>query len=158
MNEQLATLCYILKDGQLLLIRKKRGIGAGKINGPGGKVDPDELPLAAAIRETEEEVGVTPVDPGLRGELVFYFKDGPTLRCLIYLARDFLGTPHETDEAVPLWYPVDALPYDQMWEDDREWLPLLLAEKHFKGTVRVEGETATSHTISLSESYNLYQK
>lgn len=152
MPEQLVTLCYILQDGRLLLIRKKRGIGAGKINGPGGKVDPGELPLAAAIRETEEEIGVTPIEPELRGELVFYFKDGPTLRCLVYLARAFRGVPHETAEAVPVWYPVDKLPYDEMWEDDREWLPLLIAGQRFTGTVRVEGEKATSHTVSLSKS------
>ena len=27
---------------EVLLIRKKRGLGAGKINGPGGKIDPGE--------------------------------------------------------------------------------------------------------------------
>ena len=131
MTEQLATLCYIVRDGQLLLIHKKRGIGAGKINGPGGKVDPGETPLAAAIRETREEVGVVPNDPQLRGDLLFYFADGLVLRCLIYLSDGCLGEPHETAEAVPQWFPVTALPYGEMWEDDRIWLPLLIAGRVF---------------------------
>lgn len=149
MTEQLATLCYILRDGHLLLIHKKRGIGAGKINGPGGKVDPGETPLAAAIRETQEEVGVTPLDPQLRGNLLFHFADGLVLRCLIYLAFACEGIPHETAEAIPQWFPVEALPYDRMWADDREWLPLLLAGKHFSGTIWVDGEQVIRQTISV---------
>ncbi len=151
MTEQLATLCYILKDDRLLLIRKKRGIGAGKINGPGGKVDPGELPLAAAIRETQEEIGVTPIDPVLRGELLFRFADGLRLRCLIYLAYDLLGEPYETAEAIPQWFPTDALPYDEMWEDDREWLPLLLTGQRFTGTVSVSENQVTGSSIAISK-------
>ena len=151
MSEQLATLCYIRREGRLLLIRKKRGIGAGKITGPGGKVDPGETPLAAAIRETQEEVGVTPLDPQLRGDLVFRFADGLVLRCLIYLAEECRGEPHETDEAIPLWFAVDALPYDEMWRDDREWLPLLLAGQCFTGSVDVDGERTSNHRFSILE-------
>ena len=54
-----ATLLFLVKDGQVLLIRKKRGLGAGKINGPGGKIDPGETPEQCAVRETQEELGIT---------------------------------------------------------------------------------------------------
>ncbi len=37
-----ATLLFVIKEGQILLIRKKRGLGAGKINGPGGRLEPGE--------------------------------------------------------------------------------------------------------------------
>jgi len=151
MAEQQATLCYIRKEGQLLLIRKKRGIGAGKINGPGGKVDPGETPLAAAIRETQEEIGVTPILPQQRGELWFHFSNGLTLHCLIFIAEDHEGIPHESEEAIPLWFPLEALPYGEMWADDREWLPLLLAGKHFTGSVLVHGEESGSHEIAIIE-------
>ena len=150
MAEQLATLCYILHEGRVLLIRKKRGIGAGKINGPGGKVDPGEAPLAAAIREVEEETGVTPLDPVLHGELRFRFADGLVLHCMVYLADHFHGEPCETPEAVPLWFPVDALPYEEMWEDDRHWLPLLLARQFFTGTVKVDGNEVVEQSFHIS--------
>ena len=42
--EQRATLLFVVKDGQVLLIHKKRGLGAGKINAPGGRLDPGETP------------------------------------------------------------------------------------------------------------------
>lgn len=150
-TEQQATLCYLLRNDEVLLIRKKRGIGAGKINGPGGKVDPGETPLVAAVRETREEVGVTPLDLDLRGELWFHFSDGATVHCLVYIARDFRGELCETDEAVPLWFPVNALPYGEMWADDQHWLPLLLAGKRFRGSVNVEGEEALDQQIEVLE-------
>ena len=149
MAEQQVTLCYIRHEGKLLLIRKKRGIGAGKINGPGGKVDAGETPRAAAIRETQEETGVTPLHPELRGELWFHFSHGLTLHCLIFLADAFQGTPCETAEALPIWYALNALPFEEMWADDREWLPLLLQEKRFRGTVAVHGEETSHHKIAI---------
>ena len=61
----LATLMFIVDEQtqKVLLIRKKRGLGAGKINGPGGKIDPGESSLDCAVRETQEELGVTAFDP-----------------------------------------------------------------------------------------------
>ena len=154
MPEQLVTLCFIVQAGRVLLMRKKRGIGAGKINAPGGKVDPGEAPLAAAIRETEEEICVTPIQPELRGQLWFHFKDGPTLRCLIYLTEYFSGEPRETEEAVPRWYPAGALPYDEMWEDDRLWVPMLLSGHFFEGSVEVDGEAVSAQSIKIIENAN----
>ncbi|MBT4161861.1 MAG: NUDIX hydrolase, partial [Gammaproteobacteria bacterium] len=37
--EEVATLLFVVRDGRVLLIRKKRGLGAGKINGPGGRLE-----------------------------------------------------------------------------------------------------------------------
>jgi len=42
---QRATLVFIVRDGQVLLIHKKRGIGAGYINGVGGRLEPGETPF-----------------------------------------------------------------------------------------------------------------
>jgi 8-oxo-dGTP diphosphatase len=77
--QQRATLLFVIKDGQILLIHKKRGLGAGKINGPGGRLEPGETPYEAAIRETQEEVGITPTDAVQVGELHFQFVDGLSL-------------------------------------------------------------------------------
>jgi 8-oxo-dGTP diphosphatase len=131
--EVCATLMFIVEEDRILLIRKKRGIGAGKINGPGGKIDPGETPLEAAVRETQEELCITPLNPRKLGELWFSMSDSPHLLCHVYRADIFLGTPAETEEAVPLWFPLDSIPYHEMWEDDIHWLPLLLEETPFFG-------------------------
>lgn len=49
--QERATLLFVIRNGQVLCIRKKRGLGAGKINGPGGRIDPGESAEQAAIRE-----------------------------------------------------------------------------------------------------------
>ena len=51
-----ATLVFIIKDNRVLLIRKKRGLGAGKVNGPGGRLESGETFKACAIREVQEEL------------------------------------------------------------------------------------------------------
>ena len=55
-----ATLVFVVRGGRILLIRKKRGLGAGKINGPGGRLEPGESPLDCAVREVQEELRTTP--------------------------------------------------------------------------------------------------
>jgi len=135
-----ANLCFILKGDRVLLIRKKRGLGAGKINGPGGKLEPGETALAAAIRETQEEIGVTPLHVEERGVLHFQFTDGYSLHCVVFVARDFDGEPIETVEAAPFWFALDALPLEEMWEDDRHWLPQALAGESFDAWFVFDGE------------------
>lgn len=135
-----ATLMFVVRDGQVLLIEKKRGLGAGKINGPGGKIDPGETPLQGAIRESQEELHITPHAPRHIGELWFWMSDCPHIRCHVFRADDFDGTPTETDEAVPLWTPVDEIPFHRMWEDDQHWMPLLLSETRFHARFVFEGE------------------
>jgi 8-oxo-dGTP diphosphatase len=135
-----ANLCFIVKDGRILLIHKKRGLGAGKINGPGGKIEPGETALESAIRETQEEIGVTPLEIEERGVLHFQFIDGYSLLCIVFLARDFEGELIETDEAIPMWFPSDAVPFGRMWEDDQHWLPQVLAGQHFKAWFLFDGD------------------
>ena len=133
-----ASLCFIIQGERVLLIRKKRGVGAGKINGPGGKVEAGESMLDSAVRETREEIGVTPLGLELRGELFFDFVGSRMVHCGVFVARDFEGEPVETDEAIPIWHSTGAIPYDEMWEDDRVWFPLLLAGKCFRGGATVD--------------------
>lgn len=139
-----ATLMFIVDEarGEVLLIRKKRGLGQGKINGPGGKMDPGETPEQCAVRETQEELGVTALNPMKHGELWFDFTDGLKMRVHVFLAVGLEGEARETEEAVPMWTPLTLLPFDEMWEDDRYWLKELLVERaRFTGKFRFDGET-----------------
>lgn len=144
-----ATLLFVVRDGRILLIRKKRGLGAGKINGPGGKIDPGETAAAAAVREVEEELCVTPLGVSERGELWFQFADGLALHVRVFRADDCAGEAQETDEAVPLWTPVDALPFEEMWADDRVWLPHLLAGRRFTLRAIFDDDAMLDHALEL---------
>lgn len=143
-----ATLLFVIKDGSILLIHKKRGFGKGKINGPGGRLEPGETPLEAAVRETQEELEITPLDVQPAGDLFFQFRDGLNIRGWVFRAEDFEGTPTETDEAIPLWAPLDEIPYDRMWADDRYWLPLVLERTLFTGHFLFDGDDMVHHRVT----------
>jgi 8-oxo-dGTP diphosphatase len=127
----ITTLLFAINGkGEVLLAMKKRGFGAGKWNGPGGKSDPGETPEQTAVRETKEEVGITVNSVEHRGTLDFVFapvpgKD-PHNRCEVYVTRDFGGEPIETEEMRPQWFSFGVIPYKDMWEDDELWLPNVL--------------------------------
>lgn len=148
-----ATLCFIVKEGRVLLIRKKRGFGAGKVNGPGGKIEPGESAREAAIRETQEEIGVTPLGVQERGTLQFQFADGYSVHCTVFLADDYEGSPVETAEALPFWSAIDAIPYDEMWEDDRYWLPLMFEGKTFVGLFTFDGDAMLTQEIEIRSEF-----
>ena len=130
-----ATLCFVLreKDGrrQVLLGLKKRGFGAGKLNGFGGKLFAGESPREAMSRELSEECGliVAPESFEARGLLVFRFPFAPhhDHRVRVYVATAFEGAPVETEEMIPEWQPAENPPFNRMWQDDSLWLPSVLA-------------------------------
>jgi len=33
---------------------------------------------------------------------------------------------YETEEMLPKWFDIEAIPFSEMWEDDPIWLPRLL--------------------------------
>ncbi|MDD7804657.1 MAG: 8-oxo-dGTP diphosphatase [Endozoicomonas sp. (ex Botrylloides leachii)] len=144
-----ATLLLTIKNDKILLIRKKRGLGAGKINGPGGKVESGETILDCIIRETQEELCITPIDPNFIGESLFQFKDGYSIHVHTFIATEFKGEPTETDEAYPIWFPLDNIPYDEMWEDDKYWIPLALKGQRFIGRYLFDDDKMLDYDIKL---------
>ena len=149
-NKQL-TLLLLHAGGRVLLGRKKRGFGEGKLNGFGGKIEPGETILAAALRETHEEACVAPTDAALVGHLLFTFVGhAEALEVHVFRATAFTGTPAETDEMAPAWHPETALPLGAMWLDDAHWLPLLLQGRRFRGSFLFEGhDRIVAHTLDV---------
>ncbi len=146
---QRATLLIVRRGGRLLLIRKKRGLGAGKINGPGGRIEPGESPREAALREVREELLVSATGVSERGLLQFQFADGFSIEATVFEASGCDGEPGETGEAAPRWVPEDAIPYDEMWADDRLWMPHFLAGRPFHGRFLFDGDRLLGHELRV---------
>lgn len=129
------TLCLLRKNNQILLAMKKKGFGEGKYNGVGGKLEEDETPEQAMIRETEEEIKVTPTKyekVGIISFDEFYKNEKIRLTFHLYMVYEWIGEPTETDEMKPNWFDMDKIPYDTMFPDDKYWLPLVLEGKKIK--------------------------
>ncbi|NPA74700.1 MAG: 8-oxo-dGTP diphosphatase [Euryarchaeota archaeon] len=134
-----AVIVHIIKDGKILLHYKKRGHGAGKWNGVGGKIEKGETPEECAVREAQEEMGARVINLQRLGEITFYDVQGENW--LVYVFRGEIdGEPVESEESRPQWFPLSAVPYDDMWEDDRYWLPLVIHNLRFKAEFYFDGE------------------
>jgi mutator protein MutT len=126
------TLLMLRHNHELLLAMKKRGFGAGKWNGVGGKVESGESVEQALVRECEEEIGVTPKNYHKVAVHIFtYPENGETMQqeTHVYVSEQWTGEPEETEEMAPRWFPLGEIPYDHMWDDDALWLPLVLRGK-----------------------------
>jgi len=126
-----ATLLYIVKEGKILLVYKKRGHGEGKWNGIGGKIADGESPVEGVIREAKEEVGIDVTDIKLHGIIYFYNVYGKDWEVCVFRTSQFKGEISESEEVYPKWFDLSEIPYDEMWEDDREWLPHVIKGDYF---------------------------
>ncbi|MBU2524077.1 8-oxo-dGTP diphosphatase, partial [Patescibacteria group bacterium] len=134
MNKKVFTLFLVHKDNKVLLGMKKRGLGEGRWNGFGGKVEKDESIEDSALREIKEEAGIVPCDLCKRGILEYTFEGNPEiLEVHLFSASEFDGDVCESEEMCPQWFKEDEIPFDDMWPDDKHWFPLLFSGKNFKG-------------------------
>lgn len=152
------TLLLLRKGNQILLALKKRGHGVGKYNGVGGKLEQGETPEEAMIRETYEEIGVTPIKYEKMGENTFKeFINGEEtiLKFHLYVATEWLGEPSETEEMKPYWFNILEIPYDKMFTDDIYWLPLVLDGKKISGNFEFDQNwQLISYNVEELPSYN----
>lgn len=142
-----ATLVFVIEDGKILLIDKKTGLGKGKVNGPGGKVEKGESPRDCAVRECQEELGITVSDLQYCGQHKFQFVDGYSIHVWVYRTTEYEGVPTESIEARPLWVDLDKIPYESMWEDDEIWLPMMLRGERFQGRWIFDGDKMLDYEL-----------
>jgi 8-oxo-dGTP diphosphatase len=152
-----ATLCFILRPArrQILLGLKRRGFGAGKYNGFGGKVLPGESLHEATLREVREETGLRLAAEKLRpaGEITFLFPFEPDFDHHVHVFVTSAGEdePRESAEMSPMWFGVDAIPYEGMWADDAHWMPLVLAGKRIEATFTFGPDNESLSAWSIRE-------
>ena len=124
------------KVSEICLAMKKRGFGAGRWNGVGGKCNPGESIEDATIRETYEEISVKVSKNSITGdfkkmaELEFLFADptksGWNQMVHVFVAEKWEGEPAESEEMKPEWYKIKDIPFKDMWPDDPFWLPKVI--------------------------------
>lgn len=144
-------VCYLLREregrAEVLLGRKKHGLGQGYFVGLGGKLEPGESAVEAAVRESFEEAGVVidPVDLEPRGLLTYLFphREAWSQASNVFVCRSWSGLPGPSDELDPEWFPLDRVPLEQMWDDAKHWLPGVLAGNSVRRTFVFGADLAT---------------
>jgi len=131
-----AVLCFLVRNGQVLLAQKTKRIGQGCWNGYGGGIESGESALAATIRELREEAGISVLPQHLSKRAIVDFhntkSDGQKFICRVhvFLVADWSGAITESEEMIsPTWFDLGNLPLDEMMPADKEWLPQVLAGK-----------------------------
>ncbi len=106
------------------------------------------------FREVKEETGVDIKDPEKVGVMRFRFPYKPEWDqdVHLFLVKNWEGEPQESEEMMPKWFKFQEIPYDQMWDDDKHWLPhILKGEKLEASFIFREGEKIDNHDIKIVE-------
>jgi 8-oxo-dGTP pyrophosphatase MutT (NUDIX family) len=157
-----STLLFLVKKDatgkitEICLAMKKRGFGAGRWNGVGGKVEGVETILEAARREAGEEILVEVGDAQKVAELDFYFSHNSlwNQKVHVYFCSNWMGEIAESEEMRPEWFSVSEIPFADMWPDDIFWLPKVLAgELVVAEFTFAEGDVITEQKINTVESF-----
>jgi 8-oxo-dGTP diphosphatase len=113
-----------------LMIRHHRGINKGCINFPGGKKEPNESIKDCVIRETFEETGIKIENPEEVGYIEF-----PTMNFYVHVFKstEYSGSIIENEAEVDaFWIDTDKVPYEEMREADRNFLPDIISGQYVK--------------------------
>lgn len=139
-----STLCYIIKDGKVLLLyrnKKKNDLNEGKWIGVGGKFEPKETSDECMKREVFEETGLTVTKYHLHGIVKFLSDVWEDQDMYLYSATEFEGELKSScDEGELKWVDKDEVLSLPTWEGDHYFIePLLRGDERIDMLVRYEG-------------------
>jgi 8-oxo-dGTP diphosphatase len=150
----LATLCFVRKEGSVLLLRR----GSGEkvhYNAPGGKVLPSESVLECARRELQEETGMELSHLKLRG--IFRVFGSPRVASkfqtwmLFIIAGETTQDPQRVEgEGEPVWVPEPEVPDLLSLEGDRIIFESLQGDDLVEGILRYNDGVLVHSTSDVS--------
>ncbi|KFN42854.1 NUDIX hydrolase [Arenimonas oryziterrae] len=153
-----ATLGYVLspdRERVLLIHRNARPDDhhLDKYNGLGGKVERDEDVMAGMRREIREESGLICEDMVLRGTISWpgFGKNGEDWLGFIFRIDRFVGDAFRRNEEGTLeWIEIARVPELNLWEGDRQFLPLVFDDdpRPFHGVMPYENGRMRSWQFS----------
>lgn len=99
------TLCFLTRGDRILMLHRINPPNKGLWNGVGGRLEPDETPLACVLREVREETGYSIDRADFRGLLTWEGFETPPGGLYIFTAEAPPGEPHDCTEGTLAWKP-----------------------------------------------------
>lgn len=154
----LSTLGFVLSpDRERVLLTHRIGREnddqAGKYNGLGGKMEPNEDVAACMVREIREEAGIDVRAMTLRGTVNWtgFGPRGEDWLAFIFRIDLFAGTPNPHSDEGPLeWVEIARLDGLPMWAGDRFFLPLVFDadQRPFHGFMPYRNDIPQGWTVT----------
>ncbi len=118
-------------DGRILIAQRKRTSQHPlKWEFPGGKVEPEETPEQAVVRELAEELGIrAQVGPEI-ARYEYQYQGGWPMMLMFYRVLEFTGEPKNLDFEQIVWAPRDRLGDYDFLEGDAEFLRTFTEPRH----------------------------
>ncbi len=127
MDKRIGTVCFIIQDNNILLALIEYGPNDRKWNGIGGHVDSNESPEDAVVREFSEETYIK-VN---KNDLIKVLEINSDIKLLVYKTNHWQGEIKAKEISLKefRWFDKDEIPFDQMYPDNKEWLPKLFVNE-----------------------------
>lgn len=126
-----ATVCYLKKDNQVLMIKFTKKWGQVYAP-PGGKFETGETPLDCIKREFKEETGLTLINPKLQG--ISYWHDSAEGIIFIYTADEYEGELLLNSQEGKLeWIKIENLHNIKQFDQNEKFTPYLFKDELFEG-------------------------
>ncbi len=126
---ELTNMCMLhRKDGRVLVQNRRKGNWDG-LTFPGGHVEPSESLVDSAIREMQEETGLTIRHPRLIGAKNWMQDDGGRYIVLMYTASEYEGELHSSDEGRVCWMTLEEMKAGHMADGMELYLDVFFDEK-----------------------------
>lgn len=151
-----STVCFllrrepVLRRKQVLLAPRRDGTGMGNLSGYGGKIDGEETPVEALVRELAEEstLRVEARDLTQVAMVTTFTAEAPAFQIHVFTGWKWVGTPKVTSEmGESQWFFFNRLPFDRMWAGDRLWLPDILIGKTFEADVHLDERSELTRDV-----------
>ena len=113
---ELTNMCMLTRADGKVLVQNRVDPNWGGLTFPGGHVEPGESLLDSIVREMQEETGLTIRNPKLIGSKSWMQKDGSRYLVLLYIATEYEGELHSSEEGDISWMTIEEMRAGKMVE------------------------------------------
>ena len=113
---ELTNMCMLTRADGKVLVQNRIDPNWGGLTFPGGHVEPGDSLVDSIVREMQEETGLTIRNPKLIGSKSWMQKDGSRYLVLLYIATEYEGELHSSEEGDIAWMTIEEMRAGKMVE------------------------------------------